>query len=209
MTDSPDSVALSHQYSDVDSSATAQHHSLGSLPTQAAPGSHTHDGISSKQFPVAEFFKIAKNDAAITVPANGVEIATLWNTVFDWANTPVAERTGIWDAGQADKTKITIPKTGHWLVSWACPWSPSGASIQLLGHVDINGSGNYCAPGYHKSASGGVEIVKGSEVIPLNAGDYIRLLFNSGAGTTPGTSISAGFYINTYITLKRLGLYGP
>lgn len=37
-----------HNNSDVDSSAKAQHHTLGVGPTQAAPGNHDHDDIYSK-----------------------------------------------------------------------------------------------------------------------------------------------------------------
>lgn len=37
-----------HGRSDVDSSLFAQHHTLGTSRTQASPGDHTHDGISSK-----------------------------------------------------------------------------------------------------------------------------------------------------------------
>jgi hypothetical protein len=38
-----------HINSDVDSSAIAQHHTLGVLNTQASPGDHTHDGKNSKR----------------------------------------------------------------------------------------------------------------------------------------------------------------
>lgn len=38
-----------HNKSDVDSSSSAQHHSLGPRKDQAASGSHTHDGRNSKQ----------------------------------------------------------------------------------------------------------------------------------------------------------------
>jgi hypothetical protein len=38
-----------HINSDVDSSAISQHHTLGTLATQASPGDHVHDGRSSKR----------------------------------------------------------------------------------------------------------------------------------------------------------------
>ncbi len=38
-----------HTNSDVDSSVTAQHHTLGILHNQASPGDHKHDGKSSKK----------------------------------------------------------------------------------------------------------------------------------------------------------------
>jgi hypothetical protein len=38
-----------HRRSDLDSSPTAQHHSLGPNGTQAAPGNHSHDGTNSPQ----------------------------------------------------------------------------------------------------------------------------------------------------------------
>lgn len=39
-------VTRFHSRSDVDSSAFAQHHTLGTKPNQAASGSHKHDGLS-------------------------------------------------------------------------------------------------------------------------------------------------------------------
>ena len=38
---------LFHAFSDVDSDANAQHHTLGPGVAQASPGSHTHDGTTS------------------------------------------------------------------------------------------------------------------------------------------------------------------
>jgi hypothetical protein len=45
----PTAVNLFHSRSDVDSSATAQHHTLGVKHDQASPGDHKHDGRNSKQ----------------------------------------------------------------------------------------------------------------------------------------------------------------
>ena len=42
-------VNIFHTSSDVDKSAISQHHTLGTLATQASPGDHVHDGISSKR----------------------------------------------------------------------------------------------------------------------------------------------------------------
>jgi hypothetical protein len=41
-------VSRAHTNSDVDSSVTAQHHTLGILHTQSSPGDHKHEGKSSK-----------------------------------------------------------------------------------------------------------------------------------------------------------------
>jgi hypothetical protein len=41
-------VTKFHTNSDLDSSVTAQHHSLGILHNQASPGDHKHDGKASK-----------------------------------------------------------------------------------------------------------------------------------------------------------------
>lgn len=40
--------AKAHANSDIDSSVTAQHHTLGIAHNQASPGDHKHDGKSSK-----------------------------------------------------------------------------------------------------------------------------------------------------------------
>lgn len=42
-------VATLHSNSDVDSSVTAQHHTLGIQHNQASPGDHKHDGKASKR----------------------------------------------------------------------------------------------------------------------------------------------------------------
>jgi len=38
-----------HLNSDVDENPLASHHTLGSLPNQASPGDHVHDGKTSKR----------------------------------------------------------------------------------------------------------------------------------------------------------------
>jgi hypothetical protein len=45
---------LSHLNADTDMSITAIHHTLGSSPTQASPGSHVHDGSDSYKINVAD-----------------------------------------------------------------------------------------------------------------------------------------------------------
>jgi hypothetical protein len=47
MAPTPEEVNLFHLNSDKDSSALALHHTLGSGPTQAAAGNHTHNGKDS------------------------------------------------------------------------------------------------------------------------------------------------------------------
>jgi hypothetical protein len=46
---SAEEVNALHTNSDVDKSAISQHHTLGTLATQASPGDHVHDGVSSKR----------------------------------------------------------------------------------------------------------------------------------------------------------------
>lgn len=46
---SPGEVLKFHNRSDLDSSAFAQHHTLGVKHTQAAPGDHVHDGQGSRK----------------------------------------------------------------------------------------------------------------------------------------------------------------
>jgi hypothetical protein len=42
-----DVVGDFHTNDDLDATAQSHHHSLGSAPSQASPGSHTHDGSDS------------------------------------------------------------------------------------------------------------------------------------------------------------------
>lgn len=44
----PEVVNFFHDRSDVDSSSTAQHHTLGLKHDQASPGDHKHDGKNSR-----------------------------------------------------------------------------------------------------------------------------------------------------------------
>lgn len=44
----PEEVARAHARSDVDSSQTAQHHTLGVRHDQASPGDHKHEGQGSR-----------------------------------------------------------------------------------------------------------------------------------------------------------------
>lgn len=44
-----EAVTKAHTNSDVDSSVTSQHHTLGILHNQSSPGDHKHDGKSSKK----------------------------------------------------------------------------------------------------------------------------------------------------------------
>lgn len=45
----PTEVKKAHANSDLDSSVSAQHHTLGIQHNQASPGDHTHNGKSSKR----------------------------------------------------------------------------------------------------------------------------------------------------------------
>lgn len=50
---SSEEVNLFHLNSDKDSSALALHHTLGTGPSQAAPGNHNHDGKNSPKINIA------------------------------------------------------------------------------------------------------------------------------------------------------------
>lgn len=64
-----DSNAL-HAKSDVDASTYGQHHTLGVAPTQASPGNHTHDGITSKALATAGAHIIQDEGTPLTARAN-------------------------------------------------------------------------------------------------------------------------------------------
>lgn len=48
-TKSPQEVNADHARSDSDTSATAQHHTLGQGANQSSPGDHKHNGVNSKK----------------------------------------------------------------------------------------------------------------------------------------------------------------
>lgn len=49
-----DDVKRVHNFSDVDESPRAQHHTLGILPNQASPGDHNHDGRTSRKLKASD-----------------------------------------------------------------------------------------------------------------------------------------------------------
>ena len=51
---SPEEVNSFHTSSDVDKSAISQHHTLGTLATQASPGDHNHDGKNSVRIKISD-----------------------------------------------------------------------------------------------------------------------------------------------------------
>jgi hypothetical protein len=50
----PEEVNAFHLNSDKDSSVYALHHTLGTKPTQAAPGNHSHNGIDSVRIKLSD-----------------------------------------------------------------------------------------------------------------------------------------------------------
>ena len=65
-----------HANSDVDSSVTAQHHTLGNLANQGSPGNHTHDGKTSKRIG-------AGLDLSFPTTANGAYTQAQLQSVID------------------------------------------------------------------------------------------------------------------------------
>jgi hypothetical protein len=66
---SAEEVNQAHQNSDVDKSRLSQHHTLGTSATQASPGNHNHDGISSAQINASDI--IGDIEATNGVPSGG------------------------------------------------------------------------------------------------------------------------------------------
>lgn len=54
-----------HQKDDLDSSHRAHHHTLGFGPNQAAPGNHTHDGVTSPPIPPENLTGVVKSVTSI------------------------------------------------------------------------------------------------------------------------------------------------
>lgn len=72
----PKEVSDFHARSDVDSSAQAQHHSLGIKHDQASPGTHKHDGKSSRRLMEGIIITGAKGgNVALTNLINALEDA--------------------------------------------------------------------------------------------------------------------------------------
>lgn len=67
----PDQVNAMHANSDVDSSQIAQHHTLGPRHNQAAPGDHTHNGVSSRALGIWQNWNILWNAVGGTTPSIG------------------------------------------------------------------------------------------------------------------------------------------
>lgn len=76
-----------HRHSDVDGSAKAIHHTLGSGPSQASPGNHTHDGGASA--PIEGFSASDHNH-----DANYAKIDVPWIAMTPLLNSWVPYATG-------------------------------------------------------------------------------------------------------------------
>lgn len=65
-------VSHQHSHSDVDSGKQAQHHTLGVGPNQASPGSHNHDGFTSRKIGPLEMDPAnpGKTRAVWTIPVS-------------------------------------------------------------------------------------------------------------------------------------------
>jgi hypothetical protein len=70
----PREINEAHNNSDKDTSANAQHHTLGPGRNQASPGSHVHDGNASKKIG-SGLSLVATNGAA---PSDAVRIQNLF-----------------------------------------------------------------------------------------------------------------------------------
>lgn len=84
----PGSTDQNHYRSDVDSSQQAIHHSLGPGRTQAAPGNHQHDGVTSKKIGPLEMDPTPGNEGltrpVLTVAATAASIRTFLHEFFEF-----------------------------------------------------------------------------------------------------------------------------
>ena len=93
----PAFIANLHKQSDVDSSPTAQHHRLGILSNQAAPGNHTHDG---------------RNSALLTIPGELLGNGSV--SIFQvTATTTRIKVTCSVECTAAQSGSLTVTVTGH------------------------------------------------------------------------------------------------
>jgi len=72
----PDTVNKFHSNCDVDSSQSAQHHTLGQGQNQGSPGTHTHNGKNSKR--IGDGL-----DAAFPITANAAYSQAQMQSVID------------------------------------------------------------------------------------------------------------------------------
>ncbi len=61
-----------HTNSDTDARAESQHHTLGSNPTQASPGNHTHNGGDSALLLENQFITGSRNSDAWRLSVNAI-----------------------------------------------------------------------------------------------------------------------------------------
>jgi hypothetical protein len=61
-----------HENSDLDARAESQHHTLGSNPTQASPGNHTHDGGDSSFILSTETISGVRGDDSWALSVNAI-----------------------------------------------------------------------------------------------------------------------------------------
>ena len=86
--DGPGNSNSSHYHSDVDSSQTSQHHSLGPGRNQASPGNHQHDGVTSPKIGPMEMDPTVGLEGqvrpALTVAATAASIRTFLHNFFEF-----------------------------------------------------------------------------------------------------------------------------
>lgn len=86
-TPAPRAVSSFHARSDVDSSSTAQHHTLGVGHNQAAPGDHNHDGKSSRKLGTGLGLTISGAKGGNAAVAS---IITMLSNVIDFTDNTTA-----------------------------------------------------------------------------------------------------------------------
>jgi hypothetical protein len=75
-----------HSQSDVDSSSTAQHHTLGTGRNQASPGNHIHDGYTSPKLGPMEMDPAnpGQTRPALTCAADAASIRTFLHNFINF-----------------------------------------------------------------------------------------------------------------------------
>jgi hypothetical protein len=142
---------LLHLDADTDSSITAIHHTLGPSPTQASPGSHTHDGSDSVQIKASDL--IGDIEAANGVPSGGeagqilakdtsADFDTIWvDNYAEWTSqlkheVKLGESIGKGQAvyvSSADGTNMIVSKASN---------ATEATSSKTLGLLESGGSTN-------------------------------------------------------------------